>query len=150
MKTIITKGGQYFEIWESRKEALKDVVENIMWLDDTEYWDGDSTLYIGYKDGTYFYVDDCGNREGKFKKTGITSIIFSNGCTTAVDGEYESTTLMMLTKSTARKTTAKKKSGTSHKLSSNLQSDRRKAGNAAVRSQAQIMNINLQIIQNIM
>ena len=89
MKTIVTKGGQYFEIWESRKEALKDVVENIMWLDDTEYWDSDSTLYIGYKDGTYFYVDDCGNREGKFKKTGITSIIFSNACTTAVYGEYE-------------------------------------------------------------
>ena len=78
MKTIITKGGQYFEIWESRKEALKDVIENIMWLDDTEYWDGDTTLYIGYKDGTCFYVDDCGNREGKFKKTGITSDIQLN------------------------------------------------------------------------
>lgn len=89
MKTIITKGGQCFEIWESRKEALKDVVENIMWLDDTECWDSDSTLYIGYKDGTCFYIDDFGHREGKFKKTGITSIIFSNACTTAVYGECE-------------------------------------------------------------
>ena len=89
MKTIITKGGQYFEIRESRKEALKDVVENIIWNNDTGWWDSDSTLYIGYNDGTFFYVDDCGNREGKFKKTGITSIISSNACTTAVYGEYE-------------------------------------------------------------
>lgn len=89
MKTIVTKSGQYFEIWESRKEALKDVTENIEWLDETGYWDSDSTLYIGYKDGTCFCVDDFGNCEGKFKKTGITSIIYSNACTTTVYGEYE-------------------------------------------------------------
>lgn len=89
MKTIVTKSGQYFEIWESRKEALKDVTEQIEWLADTGYWDSDSTLYIGYKDGTCFYVDDCGVCEGNFKKTGITSIIYSNACTTALYGEYE-------------------------------------------------------------
>ena len=89
MKTIETKSGEIFEIWESRKEALKDIVDNIMWFDDTGVWDSDSTLYIAYKDGTCFYVDDCGNREGKFKKTGIVSIIYSNACTTAVYGEYE-------------------------------------------------------------
>lgn len=89
MKTIVTKGGQYFEIWESRKEALKDIEDNVSWARDTGYWDSDSTLYIGYNDGTCFYVDDSGNFEGKFRKTNIKSIIYSNACTTMLYGEYE-------------------------------------------------------------
>lgn len=89
MKTIETKGGEIFEIWESRKEAIKDVVEIIMWADNLEYWDCNDTLYISYNDGTCYYIDDCGIREGKFKKTGIKSIIYSNASTTAVYGEYE-------------------------------------------------------------
>ena len=88
MKTIETKGGMIFEIYESRKEILHEL-ENIMWMDEPEYWCSDDTLYIGYKDGSTFYIDDNGNREGKFKKNGIVSDIYSNACTTAVYGDYE-------------------------------------------------------------
>lgn len=85
MKTIETKGGQIFEIWESRKEAL----HYIEMMDiNPEWWDDNDTLYIGYKDGSCFYIGGDGIAEGKFKKTGIASIIYSNCSTTAVYGEY--------------------------------------------------------------
>lgn len=85
MKTIETKGGQIFEIWESRKEAIHDIEMMEM---DPEWWDSNDTLYISYKDGSCFYIGDDGIAEGKFKKTGIVSIIYSNTCTVAAYGEY--------------------------------------------------------------
>jgi hypothetical protein len=88
MKTIETKGRQYIEVWDSRKEALKDVID-ILESANNNCWDSDCTLFISYNDGTCFFIDDFGDREGKFKKTGIATIIYSNACTTAVFGDYE-------------------------------------------------------------
>lgn len=83
MKTIETKGGMIFEIWTSRKEALHD----IDMLDfDMEWWGEDDALYIKYKDGSHFYIGS--EIEGKFKRTNIETIIYSNSATTCLYGNY--------------------------------------------------------------
>ncbi len=87
MRTIETKGGQIFEILTNVKEAVAMALDNEieMWKNDS--LDDDYTLYIEYKDGSYFYLS-ADNVEGKFKKTGITKMIESNPCTTAIYGNY--------------------------------------------------------------
>ncbi len=85
MKTIETKGGMIFEIWESRKEVLHDI-EMLEW-DNLDCWVDDS-LYIEYKDGSYFSVTDTFGVEGKFKKTNIKTVIYGNSATTCVYGNY--------------------------------------------------------------
>lgn len=85
MKTIETKGGMIFEIWESRKEALYDIEMLDMDLD-FYGWEDDS-LYVEYKDGSFFYIGG-GEIEGKLKKNNIKAIIYSNPSTTCLFGEY--------------------------------------------------------------
>ena len=131
MKTIITKGGQYFETWESRKEALKDVVENIMYI---------GTVIAPFTSATRMErastLTIAVTARASLRKPESHLSFSATLAPLRFTANTKSTTLMMLTKSTARKTTAKKKSGTSHKLSNNLQSDRRKAGNETAWSQA--------------
>lgn len=85
MKTIETKGGMIFEIWETRKEAMEDI-ETMDF--DMEWWSEDDSLYIQYKDGSHFSVDTTFGVEGKLKKTNIDSIVYSNACTTMVFGNF--------------------------------------------------------------
>lgn len=85
MKTIETKGGMIFEIWESRKEALNDIDMLDM---DLEYYDwSDDALYIEYKDGSHFYIGS-GEIEGKLKRNNIKAIVYSNPATTCLFGDY--------------------------------------------------------------
>lgn len=90
MKTIETKVGQVFEVWESRKEALHDVIdiiEGIKYALDNDQRTDDS-LWIQYKDGSHYYIGEDGE-EGKFKKTNIESIIDENSSTTMFFGNVD-------------------------------------------------------------
>ena len=89
MKTIETKIGQVFEIWENRKEAIHDIVDiidGIRFAIETNQRT-DETLYIRYKDGSHYFIGEEGE-EGKFRKTNIETIIDENPCTTMVYGKY--------------------------------------------------------------
>ena len=84
MKTIETKGGQFFEI-----ETLKGIVPYIMdcYINNKEFLDDDSSLFIEYKDGSYYYISGC-EESGKFKKSGIKTVIESNPATFVLYGDY--------------------------------------------------------------
>lgn len=97
MKTITTKGGQIFERWESRKEALHDVVDIIDGIrfsleliesNNPYIHSVDDFLWIRYKDGTHYCIGEEGE-EGKFKKTNIEAIIDENPCTTMLFGNVD-------------------------------------------------------------
>lgn len=88
MKTFETKSGQIFEIWESRKEALHDVVDII---DGIKYANKigqrtDEYLWIQYKDGSHYCISEEGE-EGIFKKINIEAIIDENACTIMIWGK---------------------------------------------------------------
>lgn len=58
MRTFTTKGGQIFEVWESRKEALHDVADII---DGIRYaieigQRTDDLLWVQYKDGSHYCI----------------------------------------------------------------------------------------------
>ena len=75
MKTIETKGGMIFEVIESLKEIKSYIMDG--YIDNKEFLDDDFALYIRYKDGSEYYL--CGAVEdGRFKKTGIETVIESN------------------------------------------------------------------------
>ena len=62
MKSFETKSGQVFEIWESRKEALHDVIDII---DGLRYANKigqrtDDYLWIQYKDGNHYCISEEG------------------------------------------------------------------------------------------
>lgn len=85
MKTIETKGGMIFEVIESLKEIKSYIMDG--YIDNKEFLDDDCALYIRYKDGSEYYL--CGAVEdGKFKKTGIETVIESNPSTYIIYGKY--------------------------------------------------------------
>lgn len=89
MKTIETKGGQIIEVWESLKEALHDLQTLSDDTDKFSFMFEEDTLLIKYKDGKYFTAAGfSGEIEGKFRKTCIETIIYSNSSTTVVYGDY--------------------------------------------------------------
>ena len=62
MTSFETKSGQIFEIWESRKEALRDIADII---DGIKYANKigqrtDDYLWIQYKDGSHYYINEEG------------------------------------------------------------------------------------------
>lgn len=88
MRAFTTKGGQIFEVWESRKEALHDVADII---DGIRYaieigQRTDDLLWVQYKDGSHYCISEEGE-EGKFKKINIEAIIDENYDTTAIQKE---------------------------------------------------------------
>lgn len=85
MKTIETKGGMIFEVVESLKEIKSYIMD--CYIANKEFLDDDSTLYIRYKDGSDYYLSGQ-NEDGKFKKTGIETVIESNASTTVLYGNY--------------------------------------------------------------
>lgn len=89
MTELVTKSGQVFEFWNSRAEALHDVVDIIEGIEFsmTRYKYLDESLWIEYKDGSHYYLGELGE-EGKFKKIGISCIIYENENTTVVWGDY--------------------------------------------------------------
>lgn len=90
MRTFTTKGGQIFEVWESRKEALHDVADII---DGIRYaieigQRTDDLLWVQYKDGSHYCISEEGE-EGKFKKINIEAIFDENDCTTMIWGKVD-------------------------------------------------------------
>lgn len=82
MKTIETKGGQIFEVM-TLKEVKEQINNEAATMDDDDY-----TAFIEYADGSTYY-NSGSLTEGKLKKSGIVTAIFSNPCTTQVYGEYK-------------------------------------------------------------
>ena len=85
MKTIETKGGMIFEVVESLKEIKSYIMD--CYIDNKEFIDDDFALYIRYKDGSEYYLSGS-DENGKFKKTGIETVIESNHCTCVLYGNY--------------------------------------------------------------
>lgn len=86
MKTIETKGGQIFEIFETLKEA-KGMIQDCF----TENMDSvsdDESLWVQYKDGSHFHVSGA-YVEGEYKKTGIETVIISNTSTNQAYGNFQ-------------------------------------------------------------
>ena len=89
MNTITTKSGQILEFWESRAEAIHDVVNLINDMKLTAKLGGptnEDSIWVQYKDGSHYYLGDLGE-DNSFKKTNISSIIYENGSTTCVYGK---------------------------------------------------------------
>lgn len=86
MKQIELANGQIIEEYESIKE-IKQLIE-WNYVNNKEFLDDDSSLYIEYKDGSTYYLSGA-NEEGIYKKTGIKTVIESNPCTYSVYGEYK-------------------------------------------------------------
>lgn len=89
MQYIEPLNGQVFEIWTSRTEALHDIADIIDGIKDsmTRYRFIDDGVWIQYNDGSHYYIGELGE-EGKFRKTGISCIIYENAETTALYGKY--------------------------------------------------------------
>lgn len=90
MRAFTTKGGQIFEVWENRKEALHDVADII---DGIRYaieigQRTDDLLWVQYKDGSHYCISEEGE-EGGFKKINIEAIIDQNDCTTMIWGKVD-------------------------------------------------------------
>lgn len=85
MKTIETKGGMIFEVMESRKEVLSYIMDG--YITNKDFIDDDFALFIRYKDGSSYYLGGA-NEEGKFKKTGIETVIESNPATSVLYGNF--------------------------------------------------------------
>lgn len=85
-KTDIRPNGTIIEILTSRKEVIEFV--NDYYLDNIGMLGDDFYLYIEYEDGETFEVD---NDEiiGKFRKTGIKTMVESNPACYFVYGQYE-------------------------------------------------------------
>lgn len=86
MKTIETKGGMFFEVSESLKEIKSYIMD--CYIENKEFLDDDFALYIRYKDGSEYYLSGTGE-EGKFKKTGIETVVESNPATCVLYGNYK-------------------------------------------------------------
>lgn len=89
MKKIVTKNGQEFYVWGSRKEASKElalIVEG-MKCAFVEGAEMDDSLYIKYTDGrTYFF--NKFEEAGKFRKSNFDVVIFSNDCISVAYGKF--------------------------------------------------------------
>ena len=85
MKTIETKGGMIFEVCETRKEIMAYIMD--AYINNKEWLDDDFALYIRYKDGSDYYLSGA-DEDGKFKKTGIETVIESNPATCVLYGNY--------------------------------------------------------------
>lgn len=88
MKKIITKSGQEINIWDSRKEASKELA---VMVDDIKYAfengvEIDDSLYIKYKDGRTYSFNKF-EEEGKFRKTNFDTVIYSNDCISVAYGK---------------------------------------------------------------
>ena len=86
MKDIYKENGQCIEVFTSLKEALVMVYDQ--YINNKEWLDDDFSLCIEYKNGSFYFLNDQ-DEDGKFKKTGIKTIIESNPNTYQVYGDYE-------------------------------------------------------------
>lgn len=85
-KIITLTNGQLIQVLGSYKEALTYIMD--CYIDNKDYLTDDSVLYIKYKDGSeYILTASC--EEGKFKKTGIATMIEDNETCYVVYGPYE-------------------------------------------------------------
>ena len=85
MKTIILENGQIIEKL-TLKEALTMIYD--CYINNKDFLTDDFSLYIKYKNGTEYYISAT-DEIGKFKKTGIETVIENNPCTYQVYGLYQ-------------------------------------------------------------
>ena len=88
MKKIVTKNGQEFYVYESRKEVSKVLA---VMVEDIKYAfekgaEIDDSLYIRYKDGRTYSFNKF-EEEGKFRKTNFDTVIYSNDCISVAYGQ---------------------------------------------------------------
>lgn len=86
MTSIELANGQLIDIMENLKEVKKFIDD--AYINNREYLDDDSSLYVEYKDGSHYYLHGA-DEEGAYKKTGIKTVIEDNPCTYTVYGDYE-------------------------------------------------------------
>lgn len=81
------RNGEEFIIEELTRKEFKELAE--WFIDDMASMaiSSDDTLFIAYSDGTTLYVDD-GNFDGRYRKTGISFGLITNGSTQQVFGRY--------------------------------------------------------------
>ena len=88
MNTFTTKSGQVFEQWECRAEAIHDVLNIIhdmkLAIQLCGHTNNDS-LWVQYKDRSHYSLG-YDEENNKFKKTNISSIIYTNENTTCIFG----------------------------------------------------------------
>lgn len=88
MTTFTTKSGQVFEQWESRAEAIHDVLNIIhdmkLAIQLCGHTNNDS-LWVQYKDKSHYSLG-YDEENNTFKKTNISSIIYTNENTTCIFG----------------------------------------------------------------
>lgn len=86
MRTIELVNGQIIEEYSSIKEIRQYIEDS--YINNKDFLDGDSSLWIEYKDGSIYYI--CGTEEeGTYKKTGIKTVVESNPSTYSVYGSYQ-------------------------------------------------------------
>lgn len=70
--------------------TLKEIKEIIMqdFIENRGYLSEDESLYIEYKDGSYYYLCSDGE-DGKFKKTGIKKVVIDNAETYQIYGHCD-------------------------------------------------------------
>lgn len=88
MKKIVTKNGQEFYVWGSRKEASKEIALIVegMKCAFVEGAEMDDSLYIKYTDGSTYFFNKF-EETGKFRKTNFDEVIFSNDCISVAYGK---------------------------------------------------------------
>lgn len=78
--------GQIIEEYTSLKE-IKSYIEDC-YINNKDFLDDESSLYIEYKDGSTYSICVY-EEEGKYKRTGIKTVIEDNPSTYAVYGDYK-------------------------------------------------------------
>ena len=85
IERIELSNGQIVEVLRNRKDAIEFIRD--CYVENKDYLDDDSSLYVEYKDGSHYYLSgSC--EEGKFKRTGIKTVIEDNPCTYTVYGKW--------------------------------------------------------------
>lgn len=85
MKTIETKLGNIFEIYETKAEIVHMIRDCYIQNKDVA---NDCALYVLYEDGSV-YSNFGGQIEGTWKRTHIKTVIENNPSTCAVYGDYK-------------------------------------------------------------
>ena len=86
MKSIELSNGQIVEVIKNLKDAIEFIKD--CYVENKDYLDDDSSLYVESKDGSYYYLSES-EEKGKFKRTGIKTVIEDNPCTYTVYGKWK-------------------------------------------------------------
>ena len=86
MKEIALANGQMVQVITNAKEAIEYIID--CYIENKDYLTDDQALYIEYKDGSS-YILTASWEEGKFKRTGIKTMIEDNETCYVVYGKFQ-------------------------------------------------------------